>query len=126
MADDKKSKGAKSGDKPDKGGDKAGKGGGKPAKPGKAAEGSAAADAPRAEGRPHAPKEKPRLATYYLEKVRPALMQKFGYTSIMQAPRFEKIVVNMGVGDALQDSKLLDAAALELGQISGQRPSVRR
>jgi len=44
----------------------------------------------------------------------------------MQAPRFQKIVVNMGVGDALTDAKLLDAAANELGQIAGQRPSIRR
>jgi large subunit ribosomal protein L5 len=58
--------------------------------------------------------------------VRPALMEKFGYSSIMQAPRFEKIVLNMGVGDATQDAKLLDAAASELGQITGQRPAIRR
>jgi large subunit ribosomal protein L5 len=76
--------------------------------------------------RPHAPAEKPRLATHYREKVLPALMQKFGYTSIMQAPRVEKIVVNMGVGDATQDAKLLDAAANELGQITGQRPTIRK
>src|SRR5215471_17016567 len=69
---------------------------------------------------------KPRLATVYMEKVRPALMQKFGYTSLMQAPRIEKIVLNMGVGDATQDGKLLDAAANELGQITGQRPAIRR
>ncbi|HZN04546.1 MAG TPA: 50S ribosomal protein L5 [Candidatus Polarisedimenticolia bacterium] len=66
------------------------------------------------------------MATRYLEKVRPALMEKFGYSSIMQAPRFEKIVLNMGVGDATQDAKLLDAAANELGQITGQRPAIRR
>ena len=52
-------------------------------------------------------------------------MEKFGYASIMQAPRFEKIVLNMGVGDATQDAKLLDAAANELGQITGQRPAIR-
>ena len=44
----------------------------------------------------------------------------------MQAPRFEKIVINMGVGDAIQDQKLLDAAANELMQITGQKPSIRR
>ena len=93
----------------------------KPPKPSKAKPTGEAA-----EGRPHAPATKPRLATRYLEKVRPALMEKFGYSSLMQAPRFEKIVLNMGVGDATQDAKLLDAAANELGQITGQRPAIRR
>jgi large subunit ribosomal protein L5 len=95
----------------------------KPPKPSKA---KPTGDASAASDRPHAPTTKPRLATRYLEKVRPALMEKFGYASIMQAPRFEKIVLNMGVGDATQDTKLLDAAANELGQITGQRPAIRR
>ncbi len=119
MADDKK-KGAKPA-KP------AGAAKPKPAAPPKAAR--AKADAPAGEapaGRPHAPATKPRLATMYQEKVRPALMEKFGYTSLMQAPRIEKIVLNMGVGDATQDAKLLDAAANELGQITGQRPAIRK
>ena len=98
-----------------------------PAAEGKPAKAKSAADAgPRSEGRPHAPAERPRLARLYLEKVRPALMAKFGYTSLMQAPRFQKIVLNMGVGDATQDAKLLDAAANELGQITGQKPAIRR
>jgi large subunit ribosomal protein L5 len=79
-----------------------------------------------AQVRPSRPKEKPRLARHYEEKVRPVLMDKFGYASVMQAPRFVKIVLNMGVGDALQDAKLLDSAMNELGQITGQRPSLRR
>ena len=121
MADDKK-KGAKPG-KPAA----QPKAAAKPAKPTKAkAAAEGAADAPRPEGRPHAPEKRPRLADYYVEKVRPALMQKFEYASQMQAPRFEKIVLNMGVGDATQDAKLLDAAANELGQITGQKPAVRR
>jgi large subunit ribosomal protein L5 len=96
-------------------------------KPSKAKPAGDDAAAPgRSEGRPHAPATKPRLATRYLETVRPALMEKFGYSSIMQVPRFEKIVLNMGVGDATQDAKLLDAAANELGQITGQRPAIRR
>jgi large subunit ribosomal protein L5 len=53
-------------------------------------------------------------------------MKKFGYKNVMQAPRFVKIVLNMGVGDAIQDAKLLDAAMNEMGQITGQRPSIRR
>jgi len=77
-------------------------------------------------GRPGSLSGKARLATHYAEKVRPALMQKFGYTSLMQAPRFVKIVVNMGVGDATSDVKLVDAAVNELAQITGQRPSVRK
>ena len=63
---------------------------------------------------------------HYEEKVRPALMEKFGYTSVMQVPRFVKIVVNMGVGDAIVDVKNMDAAVNELAQITGQRPSVRK
>jgi large subunit ribosomal protein L5 len=95
---------------------------------GKPAEGAdtAVADAPRGEDGPKRPVPKPRLAAHYSEKVRPALMEKFGYSSTMQAPRFEKIVLNMGVGDAIQDQKLLDAASNELGQITGQKPAVRR
>src|SRR5215510_485786 len=77
-------------------------------------------------GRPSGPKEKPRFAVHYTEKVVPALMQKFGYKSIMQAPRLVKIVINMGVGDATTDIKNIDIAANELAQISGQKPSVRK
>jgi large subunit ribosomal protein L5 len=61
-----------------------------------------------------------------MENVRPALMKKFSYTSIMQVPKIEKIVVNMGVGDAIQNSKLLDAAVEDLTQITGQRPVVTK
>jgi large subunit ribosomal protein L5 len=112
MADDKKPKG---GAKPAKaakpeGGKQKGAGGGA---------GAVVAERPRGPG------AKPRLAKHYADAVRPALMDKFKYGSVMQAPRFEKIVINMGVGDALQDQKLLDAAMNELGQITGQRPSKR-
>jgi len=68
---------------------------------------------------------KPRLAKHYDDNVRAALMKRFGYKSAMQAPRLVKIVLNMGVGDALADQKVMDAAMNELGQISGQRPSKR-
>jgi large subunit ribosomal protein L5 len=78
------------------------------------------------EGRPTRLAEKTRIAKHYDEKVRPALMEKFAYTSTMQAPRFVKIVVNMGVGDATVDIKNMDAAVNELAQITGQRPSVRK
>jgi large subunit ribosomal protein L5 len=67
-----------------------------------------------------------RLKIRYNEEIRPALMKRFGYTSIMQAPRIEKIVLNMGVGDAKQDSKALEAAQEQLATIAGQKPNVRR
>jgi len=66
-----------------------------------------------------------RLKARYLEEVRPALVEQFGYTSVMQAPKVEKITVNMGVGEAKQDSKMLEAAAGQLAQITGQAPNVR-
>ena len=67
-----------------------------------------------------------RLKTRYLEEIRPALIERFGYSSVMQAPRIEKITVNMGVGLAKQDSKVLKAASDQLATIAGQQPSVRR
>jgi large subunit ribosomal protein L5 len=67
-----------------------------------------------------------RLKARYLEEIRPALMERFGYSSVMQAPRIEKITVNMGVGDAKQDSKALEAAQEQLSTIAGQKPNVRR
>ncbi len=68
----------------------------------------------------------PRLKTRYLEEIRPALIERFGYSSPMQAPRIEKIVLNMGVGDAKQDSKALGNAQDQLATIAGQRPNIRR
>jgi large subunit ribosomal protein L5 len=67
-----------------------------------------------------------RLKARYLEEIRPALIERFGYASVMQAPRVEKITVNMGVGMAKQDSKMLRAATEQLATITGQHPSVRR
>jgi large subunit ribosomal protein L5 len=67
-----------------------------------------------------------RLKDRYNETVRPALVRKFGYTSTMQAPRLVKVTLNMGVGDAKQDSKMLDAATEQLATIAGQKPNVRR
>jgi large subunit ribosomal protein L5 len=69
---------------------------------------------------------KPRLQTLYENSVRPALMKEFGYTNPMQTPRLEKIVVNMGVGEAVQDAKKAEAAAAELTRITGQRPVITR
>jgi large subunit ribosomal protein L5 len=67
-----------------------------------------------------------RLKTRYLEEIRPALIESFGYSSVMQAPKLEKITLNMGVGMAKQDSKMLKAAQDQLATIAGQQPSVRR
>lgn len=67
-----------------------------------------------------------RLKVRYLEEIRPALMKRFGYSSVMQAPKIEKITLNMGVGDAKQDSKALEAALEQLATIAGQKPNVRR
>jgi large subunit ribosomal protein L5 len=67
-----------------------------------------------------------RLKTRYLEEIRPQLMERFAYSTPMQAPRIEKITVNMGVGDAKQDARVLEAATAQLATITGQRPNVRR
>src|SRR6476659_7241752 len=67
-----------------------------------------------------------RLKTRYLEQIRPALKDKFGYSSIMQAPRIEKVTLNMGVGEAKQDRGMLEAAQTQLATIAGQKPNVRR
>ena len=67
-----------------------------------------------------------RLQELYVKAVRPTLMQQFGYKNPMQAPRLEKIVVNMGVGEAVQDSKKAEAAASDLSAITGQHPVITR
>src|SRR5580698_11514528 len=67
-----------------------------------------------------------RLKTRYMEEIRPRLISRFGYTSSMQTPRIEKVTLNMGVGDAKQDSNALTAAQDQLATITGQQPSVRR
>ncbi|MGE7092835.1 50S ribosomal protein L5 [Lysinibacillus sp. NPDC048646] len=67
-----------------------------------------------------------RLKEKYLNEVSPALMSKFGYKSVMQLPKVDKIVINMGVGDAVQNSKALDAAVEELTIITGQKPVVTK
>jgi len=67
-----------------------------------------------------------RLQEHYRQVVRPALMQEFGYQNPMQVPRVDKIVVNMGVGEAVQDAKKMDAAVADLTAITGQHPVVIR
>jgi len=116
MTDEKKQKGQQSG--------AAGKPQGKKAKP----EVEAAAEQPA--GKPARPKANnpatARLRERYIKEVRPALMKEFNLANPMAAPRLEKIVVNMGVGDATQNAKLIDPAATEVGQITGQKPVVTK
>jgi large subunit ribosomal protein L5 len=67
-----------------------------------------------------------RLRKRYLEEVRPVLMEEFGYRNIMEVPRLRKIVVNVGVGEALENAKALDNAVRDIATITGQRPVVTR
>ncbi len=66
------------------------------------------------------------LKQTYQEKIVPSMMEKFEYKSVMQVPKVEKIIINMGVGDAVQNSKLLDNAVEELTLIAGQKPVITR
>jgi large subunit ribosomal protein L5 len=67
-----------------------------------------------------------RLKDRYSEEILPALIERFGYSTPMQAPRLVKITLNMGVGEAKQDSKMLETAQEQLATIAGQKPNVRR
>ncbi|MFD1408357.1 50S ribosomal protein L5 [Kroppenstedtia eburnea] len=66
------------------------------------------------------------LKERYKQEISPSLMKKFDYTSPMQVPKIEKVVINMGVGEAVQNAKVLDGAVEDLAQISGQKPVVTR
>lgn len=67
-----------------------------------------------------------RLQEKYENEVKPALVEKFGYENVMEIPKIEKVVINMGLGDAKDNSKLLDAAVTDLGIITGQQPVVTK
>jgi large subunit ribosomal protein L5 len=67
-----------------------------------------------------------RMKDRFLNEVTPALIQKFNYSSVMQVPKVEKIVINMGVGEAVSNSKVLDTAVEDLQKISGQKPVVTK
>ena len=67
-----------------------------------------------------------RVQQNYIENIKPALMKKFAYTTVMQVPKLDKIVINMGVGDAIQNSKLIDAAVEDLTAITGQKPVITK
>jgi len=77
-------------------------------------------------GEAEAPAKVPNLRQHYDQNVRAELMKRFSYSNPMQAPRLTKIVVNMGVGDALTNVKMLDTAAAELTTITGQKASIRK
>ncbi len=67
-----------------------------------------------------------RMKERFLNEVTPALMQKFNYTSVMQVPKIEKVVINMGVGDAVSNSKVLDNAVEDMQKIAGQKPVITK
>ena len=75
---------------------------------------------------PAAPRPLPRLKQRYREEIRAALQQEFQFANVMQTPGLVKIVVNMGVGEAARDSKLIDGAVKDLATITGQKPQVTR
>jgi large subunit ribosomal protein L5 len=79
-----------------------------------------------AAGKPARATEKPRLRARYESEVRPKLIEKFSYKNFHQVPKLEKVVINMSVGDAITNSKILDVAVAELQTISGQKPIVTK
>jgi len=80
---------------------------------------------PKATG-PQQPAPPARLAVQYRDKIVPDLMKKFGYTTVMQVPRIKKITLNMGVGEAVNDKKVLDHAVADMTRIAGQKPVVTK
>ena len=74
----------------------------------------------------HSAKERPRLRARFEKEVAPALLKELELRNVMAVPRLHKIVVNMGVGEATQNAKVLDPAATELGQITGQKPVITK
>jgi len=73
-----------------------------------------------------APAERPRLQQRYRDEILPALLEEFAYPNVMQVPGVVKVVVNMGVGEAARDSKLIDGAVRDLTAITGQKPQVTK
>ena len=76
--------------------------------------------------KPKGPQEPSRLHVRYGKEVVPALVKHFKYTNVMAVPKLEKIVINMGLGEAVANAKIMDVAVAELGQIAGQRPVITR
>jgi large subunit ribosomal protein L5 len=124
MADEKEQKKPKQPQQPKGGGEQ------KPAKAKGAKgekKGAEAAEPPKPEGRPQTNiKGGSRLRNRFEKEIRPALMKELELTNPMAVPRVHKVVVNMGMGEATQNAKLLDPAATELGQITGQKPVITK
>ena len=76
--------------------------------------------------KPRGPKEPSRLHVRYAKEIVPTLMKHFNYKNVMAVPKLEKIVINMGLGEAIANAKILDVAVDELGRIAGQRPVITR
>jgi large subunit ribosomal protein L5 len=129
--DAKKGKGEKGQKAAPKGGAKEGAKDARPAdakkqKQGKA-QGEARQQAPEArDERPETPAAPARLQAFYREQVKKDLAQQFGYKSAMQVPRIDKIVLNMGVGEAVADKKIMDSAVADMAKIAGQKPLVTK
>ena len=85
---------------------------------------AAEAAEPRSFARPEG--YKPRLKVEYEDKIRSAMREKFSYKNIMQVPRIEKVVLNMGIGEAVNDRKKVESAANDLSLIAGQRPQITK
>ena len=96
------------------------------AKPGKEAKGGKEAKPAKPAQKEARPTQPPRLQVQYRETIVPALMQQFGYKTSMQVPRVSKITLNMGVGEAVADKKILENAASDLQKIAGQKPVVTK
>jgi large subunit ribosomal protein L5 len=94
---------------------------------------AAKSDAPKQEAapasksaKPHSKRSDARLRKVYLERVVPALVKEFGYKNVMAVPKIDKVAVNIGLGEATQNAKLMDGAVNELGQIAGQKPIITK
>ena len=98
----------------------------KKGKPSKQAQEAAPPQAGKKAAKPSKPLEPPRLKVRYNKDIVPALMKHFSYTNVMAVPKLEKIVINMGLGEAIANAKILDVAVDELGRIAGQRPVITR
>jgi len=98
----------------------------KKGKPSKQAQEKAPPEAGKKAAKPSKPLEPPRLKVRYNKDIVPALMKHFSYKNVMAVPKLEKIVINMGLGEAIANAKILDVAVDELGRIAGQRPVITR
>jgi large subunit ribosomal protein L5 len=98
----------------------------KKGKPSKQAREAAPPEAGKKAAKPSKPLEPPRLKVRYNKDIVPALMKHFSYKNVMAVPKLEKIVINMGLGEAIANAKILDVAVDELGRIAGQRPVITR